>query len=165
MEELIVLVAWKIRPFFYVAGPSREDYGVGLKLGLPSGVRTVSLVGCFAIHQNSVCLENIWNVFYETDELPNSPRPTQPNPRKLGSKVTFFGPLFFSPQQLVFRAVGLVLYRKQTTRDLTQSNSPQTPHCFLRHPTMCSMSTSTLPQKGRKPNETQKKKLSARINF
>ena len=59
MEELIVLVAWKIRPFFYVAGPSREDYGVGLKLGLPSGVRTVSLVGCFAIHQNSVCLENI----------------------------------------------------------------------------------------------------------
>ena len=53
----------------------------------------------------------------------NSPTQGQPNPRKIGLKVAF-GPLFF-PQQIVLRGLGIVLYRKQTTRNPTQPNSLQ----------------------------------------
>ena len=34
----------------------------------------------------------------------------------------------FFPQQIFFRGLGLVLYRKQTTRNITESNSPPTPY-------------------------------------
>ena len=49
-------------------------------------------------------------------------RPTQ---EKIGLKVAY-GPRF-SPQQVIFRGLGLILYRKQTTRNPTQPNSPQAP--------------------------------------
>ena len=46
---------------------------------------------------------NTFEYFYETDERPN-PRPTQPNPRKIRSKVAF-GPLF--PTANIFSWVGI----------------------------------------------------------
>ena len=62
-----------------------------------------------------------WETYYyyhETVELPN-PRPIQPKKKKVKSGIwaTFF------PQQLFFRRLESVLYRKQTTRNLTQPNS------------------------------------------
>ena len=53
----------------------------------------------------------------------NSPTKGQPNPRKNGLKVGF-GPLLYH-NKLFFRGLGLILYRKQTTRNPTQPNSPQ----------------------------------------
>ena len=53
----------------------------------------------------------------------NSPTQGQPNPRKIGFKVAFWATFF--PQRIVFRGLGLVLYRKQTTRNLTRPNYPQ----------------------------------------
>ena len=41
-----------------------------------------------------------------------------------------FGPLF--PATNIFTWVGIDLYRKQTTRNLAQINSPQTPCCCGR---------------------------------
>ena len=52
----------------------------------------------------------------------NSPTQGQPNPRQNRLKEAF-GPLFcvtFFPQQIIFRGLGLVLYRNRTTRNLTQ---------------------------------------------
>ena len=54
----------------------------------------------------------------------NSPIQGQPNPRKKWLKVTF-GPLF--PTANNFSWVGTDFYRKQTTRNPTETNSPQTP--------------------------------------
>ena len=55
----------------------------------------------------------------------NSPTqgPTQPknNQGKSGIWATF------SQKQIFFRGMGLILHRKQTTRNPTQSNPPQTP--------------------------------------
>ena len=51
----------------------------------------------------------------------NSATQGQPIPRKITSKKRQLG--HFSPRQL-----GLVLYRKQTTRNLTQPHYPQTPY-------------------------------------
>ena len=65
--------------------------------------------------------------YYETDQLLN-PRPAQLQ-GKYRLKVAF-GPLFF-PQHACFRGLGLVLYRKQTTRNVTQPSSPQTPRRIL----------------------------------
>ena len=53
--------------------------------------------------------------YHETDNLPD-PRPTQPKQIRL--KVAF-RPLFFFPQQ-VFRGLGLILCRTQTTRNPTR---------------------------------------------
>ena len=47
----------------------------------------------------------------------NSPTQDQPDPRKNRLKVAFSTTFF--PQQIIFRGLGLVLYRKQTTRNLT----------------------------------------------
>ena len=55
----------------------------------------------------------------------SSPTQGQPNPRKIRLKVAF-GPLF--PTTITFRGLGLVLYRKQTIRNLTQPNSPRAPY-------------------------------------
>ena len=69
-----------------------------------------------------------YEYYYETDELPNptnSPTQGLPNPRKIRSKARF-GPLY--PHQIIFRGLGLVLYRKRTTRNLTQPDSLQTPY-------------------------------------
>ena len=53
-------------------------------------------------------------------------KPTNsPTQEKIGLKVAF-GPLF-PTANIFFGGLGLVLYRKQTTRNLTQPNSPQTP--------------------------------------
>ena len=54
----------------------------------------------------------------------NSATQTQPNPIKDGLKVAF-GP-FFSTAKM-FRGLGLALYRKENTINLTQNNYPQTP--------------------------------------
>ena len=54
----------------------------------------------------------------------NPPTQGQLNPRKLGLKWHLD---HFFPHQIFFRGLGLVVYRKQTTRNLTQPNSPQTP--------------------------------------
>ena len=55
----------------------------------------------------------------------NSRSEGQPNPRNIRLNLTI-GPLF-PPQQIVFRGLGLVLYCKQATRNLTQPDSRQTP--------------------------------------
>ena len=60
-----------------------------------------------------------------TDQLPN-PRPTQPKKKK-EVKSGNLGH-FFSPQQIFFGWLGLVLCRKQTTRNPAQPNLPQTPY-------------------------------------
>ena len=71
---------------------------------------------------NSVGLETI-SIFIMKPS--NSPTQGQPNPSNIRLKVAF-GPL--SPHsKYFFRGLGLVLYRKQTTRKLTQSHSPRTP--------------------------------------
>ena len=64
---------------------------------------------------NYVGLEH--KCYYETDELPN-PRPTQPKENEVKSSVwaTFFA------QQIIFRGLGLISCRKQTTRNPTQPN-------------------------------------------
>ena len=62
---------------------------------------------------------------HENVELPD-PRPTQPKKNQVKSGIW----ATFSPQQMIFRGLGLDLYRKQTTRNLTQPNSPQTPYYF-----------------------------------
>ena len=71
----------------------------------------------------------------------NSPTQGQPNPRKNRLKVAF-GATFF-PQQIIFRGLGLVLCRKQTARNLTQSNSPQTPYYFEVYRCKLSWNTRT----------------------
>ena len=73
---------------------------------------------------NYVGLGNIYcKYYYETDA--NSPTQGQPkaNPtlEKMRVKVAF-GPLF-SHSKFLFRGLGLVLYRKQTTRNPTQPNN------------------------------------------
>ena len=55
----------------------------------------------------------------------NPPTQGQPNPWKIRLKVAF-GPLF-PTAKIIFRGLGLVLYRKQTTRILTQPDSAPTP--------------------------------------
>ena len=56
----------------------------------------------------------------------DSPTRSQPNPRKVRLKVAF-GPPF--PTANIFSWVGID-FRKQTTRNPTQPNSPQTPYFF-----------------------------------
>ena len=55
----------------------------------------------------------------------------QPKPRKIRWKVAF-GPLFFSPTAtILLLGLGLVLYRKQTTKNPTRPNSPRTPYTWF----------------------------------
>ena len=70
---------------------------------------------------NSVALGNV-NIVRKPS---NSPTQGQPTKEKLGEKWHMG---HFFPQQIVFRGLGLALYRKQTTRNLTQPNSPRTPY-------------------------------------
>ena len=79
----------------------------------------------FVIHQNSVELENM---YFELNIMKpiNSPTQGQPNPRKITLKVAV-GPLFFTHSNQFFSGLGLVLDRKQASRNPTQPNSPQTP--------------------------------------
>ena len=74
----------------------------------------------------------VYKHYYGSDKLPN-PRPT-PTQNKLGENWHLG---HFLPQQIVFRGLGLVLYRKQT-RNLTQPSSPQTPYCSNHCPWDCS---------------------------
>ena len=55
----------------------------------------------------------------------NSPTQGQHNPKKIRLKWHLG---HFFPQQIFFRGLGLILYRKQTTRNPTKQNSPQTPY-------------------------------------
>ena len=83
-------------------------------------------VRVFAIYQILLGWKT-YRYYYETGELPN-PRPTQPE--KNWVQAGILGHLF--PQQIFFRGLGLILYRKQTnTRNPTQPNSPQTP-CWIQ---------------------------------
>ena len=82
----------------------------------------VLMIGCWRYTFFCWVGKNMYKYYYETAELPN-PRPTQSTKTlvKSGIWANFF------PQQIFFRWLGLVLYRNQTTRNLTQSNSPQRP--------------------------------------
>ena len=62
--------------------------------------------------------------YYETDELSN-PRPTKPKKKKV--KGGIWATLFFAHRIFFFGGLGLLLYRKQSTRIPTQPNSWQTP--------------------------------------
>ena len=64
--------------------------------------------------------KQIYNIMKPT----RSPTQGQPNPRNIRLKVVF-GPLF--PTANNFSWIGIGLYRKQTTRNLTQPNPPRTP--------------------------------------
>ena len=91
---------------------------------LPSTINTSNRV--FTIYQTMLGWKTYKYFFYETDDLPQpSANPTQ---QKWGLKWHLG---HFFPRQIVFRGLGLVLYRKQTTRNLTQPNSPQTPSCIV----------------------------------
>ena len=70
--------------------------------------------------------QHINNTTYETGELPN-PRPTQLK-EKLYCRWHFGISGHFFLQQMIFRGLGSISYRKQTTRNPTQPNSPQTPY-------------------------------------
>ena len=79
--------------------------------------------------RHSVCAiyQIIWGwktykYYYETDEFPN-PRPTQPTKKMVESGIW----ATFSHGKYFVRGLGLVLYRKQTTRNPTQPNYSQTP--------------------------------------
>ena len=71
----------------------------------------------------SVGLENMYQVNVIMQPT-NSPTQGQPNPGKFGLKWHL---IHFFPQQLFFRGLGLVLYGKQTTRNPTHPDYPQTP--------------------------------------
>ena len=76
----------------------------------------IRLLGCW--RYTKLCLG--WKTceyYSETDELPN--------PRKISFKSGIWAT--FSRSKYFVRGLGMVLYRKQTTRNLTQPNSPQTP--------------------------------------
>ena len=60
----------------------------------------------------------------------NSPTQGEPNLRKIGLKSGIWA-TFPIANTVVFRGLGLVLYRKKTPRNLTQANYPQTPWCRL----------------------------------
>ena len=77
-------------------------------------------VGCFAIYQILLGWKTC-KYCHETDELP-SPRPTQP--KKNLVKKWHLGHFF--PQQIFFRRLVLVLYRKQTANP-NQLSFPPTP--------------------------------------
>ena len=72
---------------------------------------------------NSVGLGNIEILLWNRRTPQRKANPTR---EKLGS-TWLFGPLFLTQQMVLRGLVGFVLYRKQTTRSLTQSNCPQTP--------------------------------------
>ena len=55
----------------------------------------------------------------------HQPTRDKPDPRKNRLKVAFGRS--FSPRKYFFHGLGVILYRKQTTRNTTQSNSWQTP--------------------------------------
>ena len=74
----------------------------------------------FAIYQSLLGWKT-YKYYYETDELPN-PRPTQNQQKQVKSGIW----ATFSHNKIIFRGLGLDLYRKQTTRHLTQPNSPPT---------------------------------------
>ena len=59
----------------------------------------------------------------------NSPTQGQAYRRKIRLQAAF-GPLF--PTAITFRWLGLIVYRKQTTRNPPQPNSPQTPSYNVR---------------------------------
>ena len=86
---------------------------------------------------NYVGLENIHSKVNIIMKPTNSPTQGQPNPRKTGSKVEF-GSHFFSPQQIIFRGLGLISYRNHTTRKPNPTKfSPKHPNNAsipLHHP-------------------------------
>ena len=90
----------------------------GRKVGWFCSIRVLAILFCW--------VGKHVKYYYETDELPN-PRPAQPkkNWAKSGIWATF------PSQEIVFRGLGLVLYRKQTTRKPTQPSFLQTPCWFV----------------------------------
>ena len=92
---------------------TRKDY-------LHTYIQSKRSSGCFSIY---LCWVGKYiNIIMKPTQLPN-PRPTQPQKNQVKSGILGH----FFPQQIFFRGLGLVLYRKQTTRNPTQPNSPQTP--------------------------------------
>ena len=79
----------------------------------------VDTIGCLR-YTNLRWVGKTYKYYNETDELPN-PRPTHPKKNRVTGVA--FKPLF-PTANIVFRGLGLVLYRKKTTSNLTPS-SPQ----------------------------------------
>ena len=61
----------------------------------------------------------------------NSPTQGQPNPRKNRLKSSIWVTFFPHSKYCIDIGLGLVLHRKQTTRNLTQVHSPQTPYLII----------------------------------
>ena len=91
--------------------------------GIYHDANAITILGCLRCYTKLCWAGNAHKCYYETDELPN-PRPTQPKKNWVKSGVW----ATFSHSKRVFRGLGLVLYRKRTTRNLTQPNSLQTPY-------------------------------------
>ena len=91
---------------------------------------------CMQFYQNYVVLQKIETLLCNR----RTPQPkVNPTQETLASKWHLG---HFFPQQMIFRELGLILYRKQTRRNPTRPNSPQTPYCCyaltrsLRRPLM-----------------------------
>ena len=95
-----------------------------------SGSSALILIRCLRFHQfllswTTKSHEHIYYKYDETGELPN-PGQGQPKPKKNRWKVAF-GPLFPTTKYF-FVGWDWLCIGKQTTRNLTQPNSPRTPY-------------------------------------
>ena len=88
------------------AKPLLQDPCGQLQSCTPAQTNPISELHCWAGNNTNTIMKSS-----------HSPTQDQPNPQKNRLKVAF-GPLF--PTRNIFRGLGLVLYRKQTTRNLTQ---------------------------------------------
>ena len=87
---------------------------------LPGITNACTLIGC--LRYTKLCW--VGKYINITMKPTNSPTQGQPNPEKNHNRLKVaFGRLFVTA--FLFRGLGLILYRKQTTRNPTQPNSPQ----------------------------------------
>ena len=80
-----------------------------------------------AAHKYITYITNPRKYYIETDESPTQ-RLTQPNKKKRFKEVAFWATFPPNKSKYFFLRFGLIVYRKQTTRIPTQTNSPQTPY-------------------------------------
>ena len=111
--------------YHYMSGQSARKYN-GRLLFIPVSKR-VLYYGVLRCTKLCWVRKHLTKYYYETVELP-TPRPTQPK-EKIGVKSGIWAT--FSQSKIVFRGLGLVLCREQTTRSLTQLISPQTGRFFF----------------------------------
>ena len=103
-------------------GGTRNEHG-GLEISRRDLSIYRSIRGCLRFTTFRWVGKHI-NIIMKPTNFPYPRHNPQPNQKSL--KKWHLGHFFF-PKQIFFRALGLVLHGKQTTRNLTQPNSPQTP--------------------------------------